>query len=34
MTIVQGVVPPFVVGQNVLVLYGSPARVIADPRSL
>lgn len=32
MTIVQGVVPQFAVGQSVLVLYGSPARVIDDPR--
>lgn len=32
MTVVQGAVPVFSVGQRVLVLYGSPARVIADPR--
>lgn len=32
MTIVQGSVPPLRVGQPVLVLYGSPARIIADPR--
>jgi outer membrane lipoprotein SlyB len=33
MTLVQGPNPRFSVGQNVLVLYGSPARIIADPRS-
>lgn len=32
MTIVQGTMPAFTVGQPVLVLYGSPARLIADPR--
>lgn len=32
MTVVQGADPPLAVGQDVLVLYGSPARVIADPR--
>lgn len=32
MTVVQGVTPAFTVGQSVLVLYGSPARLIADPR--
>jgi outer membrane lipoprotein SlyB len=32
MTIVQGPTPAFAVDQRVLVLYGSPARVIADPR--
>jgi outer membrane lipoprotein SlyB len=33
MTIVQGTDPVFLKGQKVLVLYGSPSRVIADPRS-
>jgi len=33
MTIVQGTDPIFVAGQKVLVLYGSPARLIADPRA-
>lgn len=33
MTIVQGIDPFFRQGQKVLVLYGSPSRVIADPRS-
>lgn len=33
MTIVQGAHPTFATGQKVLVLYGSPARVIADPRN-
>ena len=33
MTIAQGVGGPFLVGANILVLYGSPARIIADPRS-
>ena len=32
MTIVQGAEPVYIVGQKVLVLYGSPARLIADPR--
>jgi outer membrane lipoprotein SlyB len=32
MTIVQGVAQPFPVGQKVLVLYGSPSRLIPDPR--
>ncbi|ASK91859.1 MULTISPECIES: outer membrane lipoprotein [Xanthomonas] len=32
MTIVQGADPELPVGQRVLVLYGSPARVIVDPR--
>jgi outer membrane lipoprotein SlyB len=32
MTVVQGATPAFTVGQFVLVLYGSPARLIADPR--
>lgn len=32
MTIVQGTDPVFAVGQKVLILYGSPSRVIADPR--
>lgn len=32
MTIVQGSDPIFNPGQKVLVLYGSPSRVIADPR--
>lgn len=34
MTIVQGTDAPFAVGQKVLVLYGSPSRLIADPRSI
>jgi len=33
MTIVQGLSPAFETGQKVLVLYGSPSRVIADPRN-
>jgi outer membrane lipoprotein SlyB len=33
MTIVQGVEPVFANGQKVLVLYGSPSRLIADPRA-
>lgn len=33
MTVVQGAEPVFVPGTKVLVLYGSPARVIADPRA-
>ena len=33
MTIVQGLSPTFETGQKVLVLYGSPSRVIADPRN-
>lgn len=32
MTIVQGSTPLFAVKDKVLVLYGSPARIIADPR--
>jgi outer membrane lipoprotein SlyB len=32
MTIVQGADSMFSVGQKVLVLYGSPSRLIADPR--
>ena len=32
MTIVQGLSPVFATGQKVLVLYGSPSRVIVDPR--
>lgn len=32
MTLVQGSDPPFAVGQRVLVLYGSPSRIIPDPR--
>lgn len=32
MTIVQGLSPLFEAGQRVLVLYGSPSRVIVDPR--
>ena len=32
MTIVQGTDTVFVEGQKVLVLYGSPSRLIADPR--
>jgi outer membrane lipoprotein SlyB len=32
MTIVQGVAPAFTIGRAVLILYGSPARLIADPR--
>ena len=33
MTIVQGLSPAFEPGQRVFVLYGSPSRVIADPRN-
>lgn len=33
MTIVQGLTPVFLVEQRVLVLYGSPSRVIIDPRT-
>ena len=33
MSIVQGLEPTFVTGQRVLVLYGSPARLILDPRA-
>jgi outer membrane lipoprotein SlyB len=33
MTIVQGPNPAFPTGSKVLVLYGSPARIIADPRN-
>lgn len=32
LTVVQGDSPAFPVGARVLVLYGSPSRVIADPR--
>lgn len=32
MTIVQGSSPAFAANDKVLVLYGSPARIIADPR--
>ena len=32
MTIVQGINPIFAVNQKVLILYGMPSRVIADPR--
>jgi outer membrane lipoprotein SlyB len=32
MTIVQGTNPAFMEGQRVLVLYGTPSRLIADPR--
>ena len=32
MTVVQGTDPYFANGQRVLVLYGSPSRLIADPR--
>jgi outer membrane lipoprotein SlyB len=33
MTLVQGTNSAFSVGQQVLVLYGSPSRLIADPRT-
>jgi outer membrane lipoprotein SlyB len=33
MTIVQGVTTLFKEGQKVLVLYGTPSRIIADPRA-
>ncbi|WP_397475416.1 hypothetical protein [Pusillimonas sp.] len=33
MTIVQGADPRFSEGDKVLVLYGSPSRIIADPRA-
>lgn len=33
MTIVQGTDPRFLEGDSVLVLYGSPSRIIADPRA-
>lgn len=33
MTLVQGIEPTFRQGQKVLILYGSPSRVIADPRN-
>lgn len=33
MTIVQGIEPIFNEGDKVIILYGSPARVIKDPRS-
>lgn len=33
MTIVQGIDSVFAEGQKVLVLYGSPSRLIADPRT-
>jgi len=32
MTVVQGPDPVFSTGMRVLVLYGSPSRIIADPR--
>lgn len=32
MTVVQGTDPAFAEGARVLVLYGSPSRIIADPR--
>lgn len=32
MTVVQGNTPLFVEGNKILVLYGSPSRIIADPR--
>ncbi len=32
MTVVQGPDPVFSAGMRVLVLYGSPSRIIADPR--
>lgn len=32
MTVVQGAAPSFAQGDKVLVLYGSPSRLIADPR--
>lgn len=32
LTVVQGATPAFIEGSRVLVLYGSPSRVIADPR--
>lgn len=33
MTIVQGADNVFIAGQKVLILYGSPSRLIADPRA-
>lgn len=33
MTVVQGAAPVFAQGDKVLVLYGSPSRLIADPRN-
>ncbi|MGY1521529.1 hypothetical protein [Luteimonas sp. A482] len=33
MTVVQGADPALHLGQRVLILYGSPARIIADPRN-
>lgn len=33
LTVVQGTTPSFATGQKVLVLYGSPSRVISDPRA-
>jgi hypothetical protein len=33
MTIVQGITELFKEGQKVLVLYGTPSRIIADPRA-
>lgn len=33
MTVVQGISPTFEIGQKVLILYGSPSRVIVDPRN-
>jgi len=32
MTIVQGDTPSYIIGTKVLVLYGSPSRIILDPR--
>lgn len=32
MTVVQGSAPAFMINEKVLVLYGSPARIIPDPR--
>lgn len=33
MTIVQGISPVFTAGQKIFVLYGSPSRIIVDPRA-
>lgn len=33
LTVVQGLEPRFIEADSVIVLYGSPARVIADPRA-
>ncbi|THJ32569.1 hypothetical protein E8K88_11330 [Lampropedia aestuarii] len=33
LTVVQGIEPRFTEADAVIVLYGSPARVIADPRA-